>query len=177
LRIALRDVSSDRVGSATQFVEVPDVSKNRLMLSGVLVMATPLHVFQKQIGKTPTQPATEDNDADGQANTVLRRFRRNYVLQYAFAIYNAQLDKTTRLPKLLTQIRLFRDGKEVFSGKELPYDPTDQADPKRLTAGGAIQLGSEMQPGEYMLQVVVTDTLAKAKNRLTTQWIDFEIVE
>ena len=177
LRIALRDISSDRVGSATQFVEVPDVSKNRLMLSGVLVMATPLHVFQKQIGKTPTQPATEDNDADGQANTVLRRFRRNYVLQYAFAIYNAQLDKTTRLPKLLTQIRLIRDGKQVFGGKELPYDATDQTDPKRLTAGGAIQLGSEMQPGEYVLQVVVTDTLAKAKNRLTTQWIDFEIVE
>jgi hypothetical protein len=48
---------------------------------------------------------------------------------------------------------------------------------KRLTAGGALQLGTEMPPGEYILQVIVTDLLAKEKNRTATQWIDFEIVK
>jgi len=32
-------------------------------------------------------------------------------------------------------------------------------------------------PGEYVLQVIVTDRLAKEKYRSATQWIDFEIVE
>lgn len=34
LRVALRDVASGRIGSAWQFVEVPDMSQGRLALSG-----------------------------------------------------------------------------------------------------------------------------------------------
>jgi hypothetical protein len=34
-----------------------------------------------------------------------------------------------------------------------------------------------MQPGEYVLQIVVTDLLAKDKDRVATQWMDFEIVK
>jgi hypothetical protein len=33
------------------------------------------------------------------------------------------------------------------------------------------------QPGEYVLQVVVTDLNAPEKRRAVTQWIDFEVVE
>ena len=47
---------------------------------------------------------------------------------------------------------------------------------KRLIANGGIQLGSKMPPGEYVLQVVVTD-YAKEKPRITSQWLDFEIVK
>ena len=32
-------------------------------------------------------------------------------------------------------------------------------------------------PGEYVLQVIVTDQLAPEKRRTATQWIDFEIVK
>jgi hypothetical protein len=34
-----------------------------------------------------------------------------------------------------------------------------------------------MGPGEYVLQIVVTDLLAKEKSRVVTQWMDFEIVQ
>jgi hypothetical protein len=43
--------------------------------------------------------------------------------------------------------------------------------------GGVIQLGTNMTPGEYVLQVVVTDALADQKHRAVTRWMDFEIVE
>ena len=35
LRIAVRDVPTGRVGSANQFIEVPNLNKNRLALSGI----------------------------------------------------------------------------------------------------------------------------------------------
>jgi len=38
-------------------------------------------------------------------------------------------------------------------------------------------LGTALTPGEYVLQVVVTDSLAKGKYRTATQWIDFEMVK
>ena len=34
-----------------------------------------------------------------------------------------------------------------------------------------------MTPGEYVLQIIVTDALAKEKHRTATQWMDFEIVK
>ncbi len=92
-------------------------------------------------------------------------------------IYNAQVDKTTRQPQLQSQVRLFRNGKQLFTGNPIPVDPSNQADLKRLGVGGALQLGTQMEPGEYVFQVVVTDLLAKEKNRVATQWIDFEIVK
>ena len=96
---------------------------------------------------------------------------------YALVIYNAQLDKATGKPQLKTQVRMFLNGKQVFDGIEIPYDASKQTDLKRLQMVGAIQLGSVMAPGEYVVQIIVTDALAKEKHRVASQWIDFEIVK
>jgi hypothetical protein len=42
---------------------------------------------------------------------------------------------------------------------------------------GQLQLGSKMEPGEYAMQIVVTDKLAKEKFRTVAQSIDFEVVK
>ena len=47
-------------------------------------------------------------------------------------------------------MRLFRDGKPVFTGKEIVFGTLAQADPKRLLGGGAIQLGTDLPPGESL---------------------------
>jgi hypothetical protein len=107
----------------------------------------------------------------------VRQFQRGSSVGYGYFIYSPQLDKATGRPQLTTQVRLFRDGQLVFTGRETPYDAAGQADLKRVTAGAAIHLGTEMAPGEYTLQVIVTDLLAKTKYRTATQWIDFEIVK
>ena len=96
---------------------------------------------------------------------------------YGLTIYNAKVDKTTGKPNLTLRAQLFRNGELVFNGKEVPFDLGYQTDLKRLGAGGGIQLGTTMSPGEYVLQVVVTDLLVKGKNRTATQWMDFEIVQ
>jgi hypothetical protein len=38
-----------------------------------------------------------------------------------------------------------------------------------------MQLGGKIAPGDYVLQVIVTDKLAKEKYRVATQSMDFEI--
>ena len=93
------------------------------------------------------------------------------------SIYNAKIDKNTGKPNLTIQARLYRNGEIVFTGNAVPFDIRGQADLKRLAGGGAIQLGTTMKPGEYVLQIVVSDLLAKEKYRTATQWMDFEIVQ
>ena len=179
LRTALRDTASGRMGSATQFIEVPDVEKNRLLTSGLLIKGMALDQYLK--GLTPSSiPKTGDDAAensDPMANTSVRQFRTGTAMVYALAIYNAKVDKTSGKPNLTIQARLFRNGELIFTGKEVPFEIRDQTDPQRLGGGGAIQLGTEMKPGEYVLQIVVSDLLAKEKHRVATQWMDFEIVQ
>ena len=173
LRAALRDTATERVGTASQFIEVPDLGKNRLALSGLIINGFDPEKLKKSVeagntavGKIPAEPQTGPG---------VRRLRRGLVMEFGYIIYNAQLDKATQRPQLQTQIRLFRDGRQVFTGNVLPFDPGTQADFKRLNAGGRLQLGTDMQPGDYVLQIIVTDLLAKEKQRIATQWIDFEI--
>ena len=74
------------------------------------------------------------------------------------------------------QVRLFRDGQAAYEGKLAAFETSQRDDLRRLVAGGAIKLSRAAAPGQYTLQVVVTDLLAPADRRAATQWIDFEIV-
>lgn len=185
LRTALRDTASERVGSASQFIEVPDMKKNQLALSGIAVNGFDPSTRGKAPDSAATQQALapgaqsgsaeeEITDQNPQAGPAVRKFRRGMILQYGYVIYNAHANKTSR-PLLQTQMRLFREGKEVFTGQVQPFDASNQPDLKRLAAAGALQLSTDMQPGEYILQIIVTDPLAKTKYQVATQWIDFEI--
>jgi hypothetical protein len=176
LRTALRDSATERIGSASQFITVPDINKNRLTLSGLVVtgydpdkqrVGASGASLQNAVGKVLTEP---------QSGPGVRRLRRGMVLQFDYIIYNARLNKLSPpQPQLQTQIRLFREGQQIFAGNVLPFDASGQPDPKRINAGGRLQLGSDMPPGEYVLQVVVTDQLVKGKSGTATQWIDFQV--
>ena len=180
LRVALRDVSSARVGSASQFIEVPDIKKDRLTLSGVMVRGISPQAFSKGGNDLSGQGEGADDtidESDPNASPAVRQFNLGLIMVYGVLVYNAQLDKSTGKPQLQTQMKLYRDGREVFTGKEVALDTGSQPDLKRFGATGAVQLGTQMDPGEYVLQVIVTDQLRKDKYRVASQWIDFEIVK
>ena len=189
LRVAVRDASSERVGSASQFIEVPNLKKDRLSLSGITVMSTDamtarLAEADKSSGSQTTTATAAGETKEGQANDpdplgspAVRRFRRGASIDYLLNIYNAKLDKATRAPQLQTQVRLFREGQQVYAGQMTPFDGAGQTDKKRLVVWSRLRLGTNLTPGEYALQVVVTDPLASEKRRTVTQWIDFEIIK
>jgi VWFA-related protein len=202
LRAALRDSASERVGSASQFIEVPEMSLNRLALSGIVISSSndPAAASNTARSKPTTgaaapgadsalatpppqmpEPQQEETDSlertDPQATPSVRRFKNGMVLQYDYVIFNAKVDKAgPRRTQLYTQVRLFRDGQPFYTGNPKLLDITNQTDLKRLITGGALRLGTDMTPGEYVLQVIVTDMLAEDKYRTATQWIDFDIV-
>ncbi|HEX5709562.1 MAG TPA: VWA domain-containing protein [Pyrinomonadaceae bacterium] len=188
LRIAVRDQATGKVGAANQFINVPDVKKGGLTLSGVTLRGAQGASAVKASGaggegagvvqSAPLAGAGRVADTDPHAGPAGRRLRRGMVLQYGYFIYNAQLDRATSRPQLVTQLRLFRDGRLVYEGKVKDFDAAPQADGKSFLAGGALLIGKDLQPGEYVLQVVAYDRLAPKEDRaLATQWIDFDIVE
>lgn len=168
-RVALRDAEGDAIGSASQFIEVPNLKKNRLTVSSIVLQN--LTVDQWNLISGPNAPTIATNSL---ADTALRRIKIGTILRYGFEIYNAKLD-TAKQPGLKTRIRVFRDGKLVLDGEPHPYDFPDQPDPLRLRSAGALVIGGKMVPGDYVLQVIVIDELAGKKQQMATQSIQFEV--
>jgi VWFA-related protein len=171
LRIAVRDASTEKLGAASQFIEVPDLKKDRLAISGIVLQSTETTIAAAAVPNAGGEP----KEPDPRGNAAVRRFRKGEQVDYFFNIYNAELDKATGRPRLQTQLRLFREQTEVYAGKPEEFDPEKQADMTSLQSATRIRLNG-LQPGEYVLQVTVTDALAPEKRRTVTQWVDFEVV-
>jgi VWFA-related protein len=182
LRMSLRDSASERIGSASQFVEVPDLKKDRLALSSLTLVGKHLTETPFKAAASSGSSASSDMPDEGldkgnaEASPAVRHLSRGMALDYGYFVYNARLDKATNRPQVTTQVRLFRSGQEVFTGRVQPFDMTSQTDLSRLRGMGRILLGADLVPGEYVLQIIVTDALANEKHRVATQWMDFEIV-
>jgi hypothetical protein len=177
-RVAILDKASQAVGSANQFIEVPNLKKNYLTVSGIILQNLTVEQWKKLDGNAPSQQkAAEENAAlsgDPMNDTSLRRFNRGTILRYAYEIYNAKLDAAQK-PNLSVQVKVFRDGNPILEGKTSPLESFEQTDLQRIKASRALSLGDAMLPGDYVLQIVVTDNLAKTKRKIATQFVEFEI--
>lgn len=170
-RVAIRDQASGKLGSASQFIEVPDIKKDRLTLSGLVIET----YSRDQWTRIQADPKQRTETGDPMTDTALRRVRQGRVLTYAAEVYNAKLAAGST--DLVARIRIFRDGKLVLDGNDKPVSAADDPVGHRLSASGAISIGAEMEPGDYVMQIVVTDRLAKTKQQIATQWVQFEVVE
>lgn len=153
-RLAVRDRPTSRMGSAGQFVSVPDLKNKKPAVSGIIL-------------GLPNADKTVSN-AGG------RRFRQNDDLYFAYNIYNAA-NESGQLRNLVMNATVFRDEKRVYSGPEIPIAASDPKDLTRVFVHSLIKLTPDLEPGNYYLQVVVTDKDAKNKAVPVVQWIDFEI--
>jgi hypothetical protein len=163
LRVALRDVGADRIGSASQFIDVPDLSRRQLTLSSLFIQGA-------EAGGT-SDGSVEVIDPD--ATLAVRRFRRGAVTNYFCYAYNVARSSTGK-PQVESEMRLLRDGVEVF--RSGPQPPALSLDPNDLPVGGTLQLSPALTAGSYLLELSVTDRGAKTPRR-ATRTIDFEIIE
>jgi VWFA-related protein len=165
LRVALRDTVSDRIGSASQFIEVPDVKK-RLALSNIILDNFSAAEWQKiRLG---------GSRAESERSTLLdaarRQFKRGTILNYDYVIYNPDPNR-----QLNAQMRLIKDGKVVYEENPAEVKTDGETDLRRISTAGAFSLGTNLEAGNYLLQVIVTDKTNPKK--FATQYVEFEIVE
>jgi len=161
LRLAAHDLVSQRIGASGQLVQAPNLNDGQFALSSILLYAD--------------EPNPQTNlDDEWRRSLVLRRFNQGASLVFGYTIYNAVLDKKTRQPQLTTQTSVYRDSVRVYSSDRVPVATADQTDLKRIATGARLQLGPALTPGEYVVQIVVEDQVAK---RTTTQLTQFEVVK
>jgi VWFA-related protein len=169
VRAALRDPATESSGAAEQFVEIPDIGSGHLAVSGILVR-------RAAIESGAEFPRSLAPRADITGGAAERTFRRGEAMTYYYEILNAAAGAGQH-PELEVQARLFHDGAQVLNGKTALETSTGAEDPQHLSAAGRLAVGREMPPGEYTLQLIVTDKLARGKFNVAAQSVDFEIEE
>jgi VWFA-related protein len=158
-RVAVRDVATGRIGSAGQFVDIPNLQSGLLAMSGIVM-------------REQSATATTDPFPDVRIGPAVRRFHQGATVEFGYMIYNAN-----QRSQLTAEARLYLDGKMVLSPYPLVISLEGQTDPRRLTNRANLPLAPDLVPGNYVLQIIVTDAADKQKPRVASQWIDFEIVK
>jgi VWFA-related protein len=153
VRIATLDRPSSRIGSAGQFVVVPDLKKKQLAASGIV------------LAKGNADQTFTDQGS--------RKFLQGSNLYFAYDLYNAANDGG-KLRNLVMDVTLLRDGKNVQTKPQVPI-VASSADLSRVNVNGLLPLTAELEPGYYYLQIVISDKDAKNKAAPVVQWADFEI--
>ena len=161
LRIAAREIATNRFGAANQFVIVPDLPRKRLALSGVVLSASEGASDGVATGASATHPA-------------IRRFGVPAQLAYSFLVFNARYAPTTSKLSLRALLRLLRDGKPVHTGRAVDVRTEAKAG-EPINVVSTLSLGPQTSPGDYSLSVSVTDALANAEQASATSTIDFTI--
>ena len=168
-RVALRDSATSKVGSASQFIRIPNLRKKRLAISSILLD----NYTVEQLQQTSSVKSADSKNSGYEFDTAQRRFKRGTMLRYDYVIYNAK----TKPLDVEVQAKLYRDGKLFLQGTPKPIDTKGQKDLTRIESVGAITLGRNLAVGNYVLQIIATDKRSKRKYQNASRWIDFDIIE
>jgi VWFA-related protein len=156
VRVAARDERSGRIGSAMQWIVIPDLSTRQLTLSSVLIAE---QVVDDGKGKNPT----------GQIQlSVDHHFSRADHLGYWIFVYNAKRD-TSGATNLVAETEVIREGTVVLTAPPRKLD-NSSPDPDRIPYGADLSLKS-LPPGTYELRVKITDALAGTSATQTTDFV------
>ena len=163
IRAVVADSASDRLGSATRFVEIPNVPQGGLALSGLSLRGA--------------SPAADNAPPDPRADPAVRTFKPGQTCVFRSTVFNP-LTGPDKQSALQVQSRIFASGRVVMDGKPERVTFGEPSDGSRRQISGAIKLDPQIAPGDYILQVIVRDLVAPpGLPRTATQFIDFQVRE
>jgi VWFA-related protein len=156
VKAAARDSREGLLGSAAQWIEIPDLSKRQLTLSS-------LHLGGRAVASA-TGAAKDSKETPRIQFSVDRRFPRSSRLDFLAFIYNAARAGGVGTVDLAVEVRLLREGKAVVTAPARKLTPDAGADLARIPLTGAISLG-QLPTGTYEIEINVTDNLAHTHAR------------
>ena len=157
VRAAARDQKSGKVGSAQQWIEIPDLSKHQLALSSLLVGAQVVNAPQADPGKPEPAGATPEVQF-----SVDRRFKKSAQLNFWIFIYNTVRGTNgTSAPEVTAQIEMLSNGQTIVKTPLRKLNTSGMSDLQRIPYGGQFSLAT-LPAGRYQLSVTITDQVAKA---------------
>ena len=164
VRLVAREESTGRLGSASEWIEIPDLAPGKMALSSVFLAARPPGAVagasstppaaEAPSGGAPSAPATGVEAArDVQAR---KRFGRDETMTFQLFVYNAERDASGATDVVL-QAQVWSGPRMVASSPVAPVPlPREANTPPEGAYTSSFPLGS-FAPGSYELRLMVSD--------------------
>ena len=159
MRFAVRDRHSDKLGTAGEFVEIPDIPHGAFALSGIVM----------RVASDASAAAADADRIVISPSQAIRSYQPGTELKYAYEIYNAAT------PVQIT-MSVWRGPVKVVAGTPVTLTPPAGRG-EWFSAGGGFRLGEHLAPGSYVLQVAAstTDPAKPTRVNRAVQYMDFEV--
>ena len=173
LRIAVKDNASGAIGSAYQFIEIPELEKSGMALSSIFLLNRDEDGSWIQSGAT--------GDGQGWSNTSQRAARRSQAVRtfqagesfdYMAVVYNPKAKEEP--PDLEFWLTLYGNGNEIFKSGPETVDVRGARDFSKIAIRKRLKLENSLLPGDYVLQLQVRDKKAGDAS-IAVQALDFKI--
>lgn len=159
VRVAVRDRTTGRTGSAMQWIEIPSGAQANLYMSSIFVG----ELIDKKITDGKESPKSVPVSVD-------RRLASGSVLRFQTYIYNAARVGADA-PDVTLQARILQDGRPVLFLPETKLETKGAADFSRLPYSGEVALNL-LPAGSYVLQISATDRTTK---QTASQQLNFTV--
>src|SRR5438309_1956155 len=153
LDLVVKDINSGNVGTVSQRLQVPRFPDDKLQLSSLILADLVENLPPSQIGSgsfilgsNKVRPNVNDD------------FRHDRNLNLWFQVYNLKLDESTKKPSATVETLITKNGREVKREVEEASELSNAAAQMTLSKTVALK---DFEPGEYSVQVKVTDNLTK----------------
>ena len=153
LDLVLKDINSGNVGTVSQRLQVPRFPDDKLQLSSLILADLVENLPPSQIGSgsfilgsNKVRPNVNDD------------FRHDRNLNLWFQVYNLKLDEASKKPSATVETLITKNGREVKRDVEQASELSNAA--AQMTLSKTVSL-KDFEPGEYSVQVKVTDNLTK----------------
>ncbi len=177
VRVAVKDRNSGKVGSAYQYLEIPDLKKKRLALSNIFVINSRKDAEWILSGKAGDIPQNSIvpilRRAEGKSPAFLSCLPGDQ-FQYMAVIYNAR-SKKNEAPELESQFVLYKDGSELLTLEPKPLTLDNTNNFVRIPVTGKLRLGKALEEGDYVMQLLVKDKNRGKEDNLASQTLSFKI--
>lgn len=153
VRIAVRDEKSGNIGSTRQWIEIPDLSTHKIVLSSLIVS-------ERMMG-SPAKPGGPPNDSQNTQDRVVvrvdHRFKRNSFLRFLLFIYT----QSNVPPDIAVQIQVVRSDQPVITTSLRSVSTEGIPDAKKLPYAADLSL-KQLPAGRYLLKVTAMDRNSKS---------------
>src|ERR1051325_7116643 len=158
VQVGLRDEGDRYIGTAQDWIKIPDLTKTPLALSSLI------------INERLSEPASsKDVAAAGQKEfSINHRFHLSSVLQFYVLIYTPPSPVT---PDVVVQVQILRDDQPVLTTSPRKVATEGVPDLTRLAYAAEISL-EHLPAGRYLLRVTAIDRSTK---RMAVQQTHFQI--
>jgi len=151
VRVAVLDKKANRIGSAMQWIDIPNLKEDFNTSS----------LFIGEVDSASLQSGKLSLNA-------AHRFRAGATLGFFLVVYNAGRNSTD--PDVALQVQIFRDQQPVVTKPLVKLVPAPSAPPNAMPYGEDVVLQG-LPAGKYVLQVTAIDRIAKKSSHQRVRFL------